>query len=323
MAELRTLSLHFLSSAAPPDLLGSPPLSGKRVVLPALTCLKYRGTSKYLDSVVAGIDAPRLRDIDITLLCRPTMDASQLGQFLNRIEMQKSHCRAEILSPQRTIAISFNQPEAPARLELRVSCNNLARGLSYMARICKSLSAFLLGVELLHIGATQPPSGQDDDHLKEWLGLIHPFRGTKWAHLSGNQPTDIILALGLRQHEAVLPALHKLYVREPEPRYAPLQEAVLSFIHSSRLSGQTVCVEYERARVDELLRTGPFSQQVTNEILPDDVLLNIFRLYLHSSPQFWPTLTHISQRWRHLVFTSPLGLDLRLYCTYGTPVSKP
>ena len=145
---------------------------------------------------------------------------------------------------------------------------------------------------------------------------------------------------GLRQREAVLPALHKLCVREQEPRYAPLQEAVVSFVHSRRLSDQIICVEYERVRVDELLQSGtkfvrcqvvlpanflgaePFSRQVTSEMLPDDVLLNIFCLYLHSSPQFWPTLTHISKRWRHLVFTSPLGLDLRLYCTYGTPVSK-
>ena len=341
MAQLRLLSLHFLSdlSFSLSDCLSSPPRSGERVVLPALTCLKYRGTTMYLDSFVARIDAPHLRDIDITFHCRQKMSASQLGQFLNRIEIQKSHTRAEILFSQRTVSISFNQTEAPARLGLQVSSNNIRRQLSHMAQICNSLSPFLLGVENLRIGATQPPGGQDDDNLKGWLGLICAFRGTKWVYLSGNQSTNIVLALCLRQHEAVLPALHKLCVREHEPLYLPLQEAVVSFIHSRRLSGQIICIEYERVQVDELQPGTKFVQcrfvsranfhgvepsfrQVTSEMLPDDALLNIFRLYLQSSPQFWPTLTHISKRWRHLVFTSPLGLDLRLYCTYGTPVSK-
>ena len=59
-----------------------------------------------------------------------------------------------------------------------------------------------------------------------------------------------------------------------------------------------------------------------NEMLPDDVLLNIFHQYLDSSPQFWHALTHVCQKWRRLVLASPLGLGLRLYCTYGTPVLK-
>jgi hypothetical protein len=260
MAQLRTLSLHFLSTC-PQDHLGSPPprppLSGERIVLPALTYLKYRGTSQYLDSVVARLNAPRLRDLDITFLCQRMMDVSQLGQFLSRIETQKSCCQAEILSSQRTISISFNRPEAHACLKLEVPCSKLALQLWYMAQICRYLSTFLLGVENLRIGVTQPPSGQDDGDIGEWLWpwLIRPFRGTKWVHLSGSWTTNIVLALCLPQYGAVLPALHKLYVQEHEPRYAPLQVAVSSFVHSRLISG-TICAEYERVRVDELLQTG-------------------------------------------------------------------
>ena len=58
------------------------------------------------------------------------------------------------------------------------------------------------------------------------------------------------------------------------------------------------------------------------EMLSDDVLLNIFRHYQDASPQFWPTLAHVCQSWRRIVFMSPQGLDLRLYCTFGTPVLK-
>jgi hypothetical protein len=57
-------------------------------------------------------------------------------------------------------------------------------------------------------------------------------------------------------------------------------------------------------------------------MLPDDVLLNIFHHFLHACPQFWHTLTHVCQKWRQIIFESPLGLRLRLHCTYGTPVLK-
>lgn len=36
----------------------------------------------------------------------------------------------------------------------------------------------------------------------------------------------------------------------------------------------------------------------------------------------WQPLVHVCRRWRHLIFASPLGLDLRLVCTRGTPVQR-
>ena len=64
------------------------------------------------------------------------------------------------------------------------------------------------------------------------------------------------------------------------------------------------------------------SHQVAIERLPNEILLNIFRQHLHTSPQDWPTLTHVCQKWRQIILTSPLGLHLRLYCTHGTPVLR-
>jgi hypothetical protein len=36
----------------------------------------------------------------------------------------------------------------------------------------------------------------------------------------------------------------------------------------------------------------------------------------------WRTLVHVCQRWRYLIFASPLSLDLQLLCTYRTPVRR-
>ena len=52
------------------------------------------------------------------------------------------------------------------------------------------------------------------------------------------------------------------------------------------------------------------------------MLLNIFRHYLDASPRLWPRLVHICRKWRHIVFTSQQALHLRLFCSFGTPVSK-
>ena len=68
--------------------------------------------------------------------------------------------------------------------------------------------------------------------------------------------------------------------------------------------------------------TGPFSElaMIGHEMLSDDILLDIFRQYLDTTPRRWPILTHVCRRWQQVILRSPLGLTLRLYCTHGTPV---
>lgn len=64
------------------------------------------------------------------------------------------------------------------------------------------------------------------------------------------------------------------------------------------------------------------------EILPDEILLEIFDCYrlatLGDSPDTWKwhRLAHVCQRWRILVFESPRRLDLRLVYTYRNPLRK-
>jgi hypothetical protein len=62
---------------------------------------------------------------------------------------------------------------------------------------------------------------------------------------------------------------------------------------------------------------------MTIDILPDDVLLEIFHFYLNlffSSPcaAGWRRLVQVCQRWRNLVFGSPIYLDVKLPCTATT-----
>jgi hypothetical protein len=264
MPQLRSLSLHFLTTN---DHIGGSQPSRKLVVLPALTRLNFRGVAEYLEALVAGIDAPRLLDIEVTFFDEFISDLSKLSEFIDRIKMHKSHRRAHILYSKRAISISLMQPGAPTCLKLELFCETLSEQLSSMARICTNFSAFLFNVEDLHISTTQP--SRWEDHILRsglWLEAINLFTGVKWFHVAGNLSTDIVCALVLpdRPHNTVtvLPALHKLYIPQPVTRHAPLPEAVVSFMTSRRLSGHPIGVEYERlCHINEVRGTGTMYAQ--------------------------------------------------------------
>ncbi len=65
------------------------------------------------------------------------------------------------------------------------------------------------------------------------------------------------------------------------------------------------------------------------DVLPDDVLLEIFDFYMDIIPshgvktkiEVWQSLVHVCRRWRSVVFGSPHRLNLRLVCTPETPAS--
>jgi hypothetical protein len=71
MVQLRSLSLHFLSTF---NCRTSPPPSGELVVLPSLTCLKFRGSTEHLEDLVTRIDTPLLEQIQVTFLTKFNSD---------------------------------------------------------------------------------------------------------------------------------------------------------------------------------------------------------------------------------------------------------
>jgi len=68
--------------------------------------------------------------------------------------------------------------------------------------------------------------------------------------------------------------------------------------------------------------------QVTIDVLPDDLLLEIFDLYREDwtrrssvkSNWGWTTLVHVCRRWRGTILASPQRLHLRITCSTMTPV---
>ncbi|KAH8992924.1 hypothetical protein EDB92DRAFT_1855640, partial [Lactarius akahatsu] len=179
------------------------------------------------------------------------MDASQLGRFIQRIEMQTLLSRADIQSSENAIYISFTSasPRTSTPLRLQISCEQLDWQLSSMAQVCDQFSPFLFRVSDLGINSTQSPSGQDDVDGEQWPELVHTFVGAEDFRVAGVHVKDILRALhpASREHTAgtttsMLPALRNLRVEEPIAMDGPSWDAVQSFITSRSLSGRPVQV---------------------------------------------------------------------------------
>ncbi|KAN0136921.1 hypothetical protein V8E53_005362 [Lactarius tabidus] len=232
MTQLRSLSLHFYSRPRNDFRLPSPP--EKRIALPALAYLEYRGTSNYLDNLVARIDAPCLGDLDVTFFNQFAMEASQLGQFIERIEILKSLSQADVQISKRAISIRFSQPRAPTSLGLTILCEQLVRQLFSMGQICNHFSPFLFRVKDLRVSSTRASSGQDDIDGQRWLELIGPFGSAEDFRVAGELATDILRALTQvdGEHTIILPSLRNLCVTELWLAHGPLWDAAQSFITS-------------------------------------------------------------------------------------------
>jgi len=244
MTQLQSLSLHFLSPASHPSHIGISPLPGEFVVLPALSHFKFRGTSEYLNNLVTRIEAPRLGDIQVRFFNQLIFHIPQLGRFIDRIDMQKSHRQVDIVSSERSISICFTQPGAPTRLGLQVSCEQVDWQLSSITQICDQLSPFLFRVENIGIYTNQRSTGQDDIDSEQWVELIRAFGDAKDFRVAGELATDVLRALRPSdgEHTTMLPSLRTLGVPELGKKHGPLWEAVESFITPHRHSGSPVRV---------------------------------------------------------------------------------
>jgi hypothetical protein len=251
MTQLRSLTLHLLSCPSRRSYLDVPPPPWEHITLPALTRLKYRGTSKYLDSLVARIDAPLLEDVYITFFHQPTMDTSQLGRFIERTETLAPLSQADVQTSAHAISISFTSSSTSTRLQLHISCKQIDWQLSSLAQVCDQFFLFLPRVQNLAINTTESPSGQNDVDSEKRLQLLRSFSGARDLSIAGELATHILCALrpadgdgGHTTDTILLPSLRNLRVQPPEQIVGPFRDAALSIITSRRLSGRPIDLEF-------------------------------------------------------------------------------
>ena len=239
------------------------PLSKKRIVelsfIPSLSRLRYRGKSKYLDSLLARLDAPYLTDVEIAFFNEAQFNLTNVIKFIDRTEMQKLHRPANILFSEQSASISLTQ-SAPTYLKFRVLCEPFGQQLSSMAQLCGHFFSLHLRVENICIKMI-PSRMLHHTDSEDWVALLYSFNRSKRFHRArdSDPPTETKRPSRLSdgQRAALLPALPKLCICEFGSRYSPLREAVVSLMMDYRLSDHPIEVEYERPCTNDAeLRTG-------------------------------------------------------------------
>ena len=242
LTELETIEIGFGSPRCRPDRKRRTPPTP--ILLPALTELRFKGASDYLEDILARIDAPLLSKLGITLFYQLIFDTPQLTHFINRTPKFMAHDEARVFFSDSGVWITIPQ-SFDGRLHLGISCRQSDWQLSALAQICSSSFpwAVVSAVERLFIQSGSL-HWQEDIESGQWLELLNPFSAVK----------DIYLSLELTPHIApalqdvvggrvtgVLPALQTLFLEEPPPS-GPLQETTGQFIPARRHSSRRIAI---------------------------------------------------------------------------------
>jgi hypothetical protein len=257
LTKLQTFTLRLpapLSPRSPPDPTSQHLPQVTRTVLPVLSQFQFRGTSKYLEDVLAHITAPLLRGLQIVFYGDvPILGTSQLHRFISCAERLNEPNRANVVFDNYSTTVTlFSRVGASDRTILEVSPApgglDFDCRLSSLARIYSSTLPPLTALEYLNIteGPRFPPTWLRSMENSQWLDFLHPFTTVKNLYLSDE--LSLYVASVLRELVAegrtdVLPTLQNLFLEWCQPSRR-VQEAIEQFVAARRHSGCPVAVHH-------------------------------------------------------------------------------
>jgi hypothetical protein len=205
--------------------------------------LRFSGVSEYLEDIVAWIDAPLLRKLEITFFYQMIFDTPQLTQIISRTPKFRTHDEARVLFSDGVVWVTIPRT-FDEMLKLRILCRKTDWLLSSLAQVCNSSVPLFPALEHLYLLEDGLWDRQEDFEYSQWLELLHPFTAVKDFHIASKFIPLIAPALqecvGERVTE-VLPALHTLFLGEPLPS-EPVQEGIWQFVAARRLAGHPISV---------------------------------------------------------------------------------
>ena len=250
LTRLNGLRMEFVSPRSHPNRESRRLPQLTRAVLPNLIRLHFKGVSEYLEDLVARIDAPRLKRLEMKFFHQLILDTPQLVQFITRTPNLKACDQARIYFSDLEVIVTFPRTSSDSNngFNLTISCRQPEWQLSAMAQVCSSSfpPSIIHKVERLYIRKRSTMlKWQDDFEDSQWLELLHPFTGVKYLHLSdefARFAPSLRELVGGRTTE-VLPALQGLFL-EKYPSSGPFKEAIGKFVAARRLFNLPVAVYY-------------------------------------------------------------------------------
>ena len=246
LTRLERLGIGFESPRSRPDRITRRPPPLTRILLPALATLEFLGISEYLEDFVARIDAPLLKNLEMSFFHQLIFDIPQLTLFIGRTPEFKAHDKLHVSFHEEIVSVTLLRTFVEVEeLEYRIFCRPSDWLLSSMAQLCSSFfpQALFPALEHLYI-LDYGLDWQDDIENSQWLELLHPFTVVKDFYISSTLIPRIAPALQELVGEGVievLPALQTLFLQEPLPS-EPVQESIGQFVAARQLAGHPIVV---------------------------------------------------------------------------------
>ena len=246
LTRLERLHIGFQSPRSGPDQRSRRPPPMTRTLLPVLTKFRFKGVDKYLEDVVARIDAPLLDNLNITFFHQLIFDTPQLARFISRTPKFRARDEARVVFSDLDVSVSLSQT-FDGTIELAVSCRQSDWQLSSLAQVCSFsfLHTLVPTVERLYIQAGfSLLRWQDDIEDTQWLELFDPFTAVKDLYLSWEfapRIAPILQGLTGERVTEVLPSLQSLFLQGQQPS-EQVQEAVGQFVAARLLSNHPISV---------------------------------------------------------------------------------
>ena len=253
LAKLKYLTIKFGYPLSLPDSKSRLPPPPTRTILPALTLLKFEGSSECLEDLVAWIEAPLLDTIIITFFHEFIYDIPQLARFMRHTIMFEALNEAR----EAHVDITFNYVHVGAfspidgKFRFRISCEhfdweNSDLRLSSLAPVFTSFLPSIYTVKHLYIHGSRylPSLLQRNTESMEWLEFFKPFSAVKKLYIIEEFAQCIALALQelvAERETKLLPALDGIFLEEILPsKSGHVKEAIGQFVAARQLLGRPV-----------------------------------------------------------------------------------
>ena len=194
--------------------LSSAPISP--VTLPILRQFTFQGEDVYLDNVVAQINTPLLKLLNVTLLFDLAFTLVNLTGFIRRTERLGCHGLVAGVMFNKdgpTIHASCHEQPGIMELSLRVNCKPFDWQINSAAQVCSALGEVLSAVEKLALDLDvdrMPTNWERRRDSMIWHELLLPYLGVKKLYIGPSLTLELSQSLDSVAGELVLELLPEL-----------------------------------------------------------------------------------------------------------------
>jgi hypothetical protein len=235
------------------------PRRRSRTFLPVLRRFSFVGFSKYVEYLVAWIDAPLLERLVINLFDELVFDIPQFTRLISRTPMFEAPIEAHVVLEDRggrVILPSSKRIIGTEAVTVKINCRKSDRPLPCLAQICSSSLPSLSTVEYLYISEDtdleRPPLWQDNIENPRWWDLLRPFTAVTNLYLSKVLAPHIAPALRELFRESttgVLPKLQNIFLEDFQPS-EPAKTGIWQFVSTRQVDGDPIAVAHWDRELD-------------------------------------------------------------------------